>query len=642
MRISAAFLGLATAAGLFAGDDAPAWLRDLSSVSLPSYEAKVTTVVLLDEERTTVGDSGKLTTTTRTALKILARQGVDPVFLEQYDTQSGKIRDFKAWMIAPSGKVKKYGKEDIIDLACVENDVYNQCRERLVSGKRDVEVGAVFGYESVVEHQSFGNQLSFHFQDSMPVRMARFEVTLPPGWEVKTASFNGAPKETSSAGGTYSWQMENLPAIERETASPSFRTLAPWVGVNLLGPNARAVSSWPEAAKLMTALNDGQWEPNEAMAAKAKALTEGATTEMDKIRAIGKFVQQVNYVSVQVNIAKGGGYKPHPATQVFQKLYGDCKDKANLMRAMLKSVGITSYPVGVYSGDRTHVSAEWASLGSFNHAISAIRVSPETVAPAVLDDPKLGRLLFFDPTAPYVPAGFLPEYEQASLALVAAGDAGDLVKLPAGAAIATAHERTVQAELKADGSIDGSFQEKYSGEAFAEAIGEYRSVSKTDYVKRIERWVGVSIRGGATSDVEAKDDGAEFTLKGKFGSKSFAQSPQPRMMIFHAGLLRHGEVRLTQKTRKYPVVLNADALAETVKIALPEGYKVDELPDKVHLDSPFGKFQASWTVTGSTLLFERKLEMPAQSVPVAQYAELRKFLDVVMGSGEAPVVLMKQ
>ena len=39
-------------------------------------------------------------------------------------------------MIAPSGKVKKYGKEEILDVACAENDVYNECRRRMVSGKR--------------------------------------------------------------------------------------------------------------------------------------------------------------------------------------------------------------------------------------------------------------------------------------------------------------------------------------------------------------------------------------------------------------------------------------------------------------------------------------------------------------------------
>ena len=41
------------------------------------------------------------------------------------------------------------------------------------------------------------------------------------------------------------------------------------------------------------------------------------------------------------------------ATEVFAKSYGDCKDKANLMRAMLKIVGITAFPVSIYSGDPT-------------------------------------------------------------------------------------------------------------------------------------------------------------------------------------------------------------------------------------------------------------------------------------------------
>ena len=33
--------------------------------------------------------------------------------------------------------------------------------------------------------------------------------------------------------------------------------------------------------------------------------------------------------------------------------------------------------------------------------------------------------------------------------------------------------------------------------------------------------------------------------------------------------------------------------------------------------------------------------MPAQTVAPAQYAELKKFLDSVAGSGESPVVLVK-
>lgn len=287
------------------------------------------------------------------------------------------------------------------------------------------------------------------------------------------------------------------------------------------------------------------------------------------------------------------------------------------------------------------MSAEWPTLGAFNHAISAIRVGPETNVPAVLDHPKMGRLLFFDPTDPYVPAGFLPDHEQASLAPVGAGDLGDLVRVPSGATMAAARQRNVDAVLKADGSIEGAFVEKRTGEALGSAISEYRGSSKTDFVKMIERWVGRSVPGSTTSGVEVLDSDGQFVLKGKFVSERYAQRPQPRMLIFRSAPLRHGDVMLTSKTRKYPIVLDADAIEETVHITLPADFKVDELPEPLHLSSPFGKYDTTWAAESGAFVFQRRLEMQAQSVPVDQYEELKRFLDAVMGSAEAPVVLVK-
>jgi len=635
-------LTLLCAASAFAADDTPGWLKELSGITLPAYPAKVNSVVLLNEEHTTAAEAGKLTTVTRTAVKVLTRQGADVLFFDSYDSRSGKVRDFRAWMISPSGKVKKYGKDEIVDVACAENDVYNECRRRAVSGKRDAEPGAIFGYESTIEYESFIDQVSFHFQDSSPVRLARLQITVPASWEVKSASFNGAPTEIAPSGGTYTWQMENLAAIEPEHASPSFLTLVPWVGVNLLPPSGkRTTLAWPEAARLLTELNDTAAEPNDAIAAKARSLVEGAATELDKIRAIGKFTQQVNYVSIQVNIAKGGGYRPHPAAQVFQKLYGDCKDKANLTRAMLKSVGITAYPVAIYSGDRTHVQREWPSLGAFNHAITAIRVGADTKTPAVLDHPKLGRLLFFDPTDPYVVPGYLPDHEQASLALVGAGADGDLVRVPSGAAVAAERDRQVEVVLGADGAIAGKFTEKLTGEALADAVSAYRGHPKADYVRYIERWIGASIPSSTSSGIDVQDANGEFVLKGEFKSSAFAQRPQQRMLIFRAGILRHGDLRLNEKTRRYPVVIDTDALSETVRIELPKEFKVDEIPSAIKLDSEFGKVEASWKSEGGSLVYHRSLEMRAQTVPAARYGDLRKFLEAVAAAEDSPVVLIR-
>jgi hypothetical protein len=113
------------------------------------------------------------------------------------------------------------------------------------------------------------------------------------------------------------------------------------------------------------------------------------------------------------------------------------------------------------------------------------------------------------------------------------------------------------------------------------------------------------------------------------------------MMIFKAALLSHANLRHTEKTRKYPLVVDTDALHETVRIQLPTGFKVDELPDAVHIDSSFGKYEATWASESGAILFKRTFEIPAQTVAVSQYSEFKHFLDRVAVSGDSPVVLVK-
>ena len=109
-------------------------------------------------------------------------------------------------------------------------------------------------------------------------------------------------------------------------------------------------------------------------------------------------MQNLQYISIDIGVGRGNGYRPHAASQVLAKAYGDCKDKANLMRAMLKSINITAYPVAIYLGDADHVREEWASPYQFNHCIIAIKVGDEVIAPTIITDAKLGRLLIFDAT----------------------------------------------------------------------------------------------------------------------------------------------------------------------------------------------------------------------------------------------------
>ena len=117
-------------------------------------------------------------------------------------------------------------------------------------------------------------------------------------------------------------------------------------------------------------LDTPQVQVDDALARKAYELTALAKTEFDKIRAIATYVQNIQYISIQTDLGRGGGYRPRSSIEVFAKSYGDCKDKANLMRAMLKVVGIESVLVSIYSGDPNYVRADWPTPQQFNHASS--------------------------------------------------------------------------------------------------------------------------------------------------------------------------------------------------------------------------------------------------------------------------------
>jgi len=391
-----------------------------------------------------------------------------------------------------------------------------------------------------------------------------------------------------------------------------------------------------------TELSDPQAAADETVAAKARELTAGTKTELERIQAIARYVQSLQYISIQIGV---GRFRPHSAAEVLAKRYGDCKDKANLMRALLKAVGIEAYPVLIYSGDPTYVREEWASPSQFNHCIVAVRVSDATQTATVINHPKLGRLLIFDATDPNTPVGDLPTHEQNSFALVAAGDSGTLLRMPATPPEANQLERQADVSLAADGSITASVRENAFGQSAAAYRGEFKHFSRPEYQQLIEGWVTSGATGAKVTKVEPTDDNAvgRFALDVEFNAANYGQLMQDRLLIFKPVIVsRRERVFLTEKARKHPVVLDSYSYTETVKVKLPAGFDVDELPDPVKLDAPFGTYAATYAVKDGQLQFTRTLVQHAATIPVEQYATVRSFFEHIRAAEQAPVVLARK
>ncbi len=634
------------------GDETPVWVQQAAALKVPVYEKDVPAVVLVHERATTVDSDGRTREVYNYAIRVLQREGREfAVGRAGYIPDSGKVKDFKAWLIRPGSEPKRYGKDDILDVAADMNDVYNEYRITSVVATRDAEVGSVFAYSYVREERTVFSQDDWGFQTSIPVISSRYTLTLPTGWRADAVTFNHPKIEPRVNGTTYSWELSNLPPVPLEPMSPSLSHLVPRLAVSYYPPEntqqlqIKTFSSWAEVATWMAELEDPQVQIDDALARKAHELTALAKTEYDKIRAIATYVQNIQYISIQTGLGRGGGYRPHSSTEVFAKSYGDCKDKANLMRAMLKVIGIDSIMVSIYSGDPNYVRADWPSPQQFNHCIIAVKVSEQTLASTVIEHPKLGRLLIFDPTDGETPLGDLPFYLQGSLALVDSKASTELVRMPVTPPEMNQLVRTATLQLQADGGIAGMIQENANGQTAAKFRSEFRQLSKPDYNGMIERWLTAGATSARLNKIEPSDNHGDgkFTLNVEFSANAYGQLMQDRLLVFKPAVVSRREgLTLTAPKRRHPVVLRANAYSETVKVQLPTGFSVDEVPDAVKLETEFGTYTTSYEVVGGELVFKRQLSQKATTIPAAQYESVRKFYESIRAAENAPVVLARK
>ncbi|MEP7342103.1 MAG: DUF3857 domain-containing protein [Acidobacteriota bacterium] len=633
------------------GDDPPAWLKQAAAMSVPAYGKDVHAVILHDESRKTVDNDGKIVTVNWEAIRIISREGRGlATARESYNTGSGKIKEMRAWLIRPNGEIKSYGKKEIIDVADAENNVYDDTREKVISAKDDADAGCVFGYEIITEEREVFSQFVWYFQAFNPVVLSRITLVLPQGWRAESVPFNRDKIEPVVSGSTYTWEMRNLPAVEEEPASPGIGKLVASLAINIFPGEGKATmlrsfATWKDVSRYTSELSDPQTAFNEPMAAKARELAVNAKTEYERIQAIGRYAQNVNYISIQVGVGRGGGYRPHAAIDVFNKNYGDCKDKANLMRSMLKSLGIESYPVVIYSGDPNFVRPEWPSPHQFNHCIIAVKVSDETNAATIIKHSTLGRLLIFDPTDDDTPVGDLPHHEQGSYALIVAGNAGELMKMPVTSPEANRLERKIEGELAADGSLTATVHERSFGQAAVTERRGFKGLARPQFNKLIERWITTTAPSASVSKIDPADNArdGQFALDVEFKSPSYAQSMRGKLLVFKPAIVsRRSSLFLTSPTRKHPVVLSAKAYSETVTIKLPAGFDVDEMPDAAELNQPFGNYTASYEVKDGSLIFKRSLVIKAATIPVEQYAAVRTFFERIRATEQSPVVLAKK
>jgi hypothetical protein len=652
-RITSAALLLAfmaLPAAIPAAAEVPGWLISASHDTYPTPDPEAKAIVLYDEQQTTVQPNGDVETLYRRAYLILRPDGRAYGRISIPFDNETHITWMKAWCLPKDGKPYELKEKDAMEVGA-SDEFYSDDRAKAMEIPAAVP-GNVIGYEYRQKKRPFFLQDEWVIQEHIPVRRSRFTLNLPSGWEFSAKWIHySEQKPTSQSATQIVWEVENVAEIKSEPLMPAWRAVVARMGVTYFpsGGTTKGFgpTNWEQIGVWYTNLSAGSLQASPEIQQKVKELTSGATTWDGKVRVLSQYVQsQIRYVDIEIGI---GGFQPHVAGDVYRHQYGDCKDKATLLSTMLHEAGVDSYLTlaQVYRGV---IVPEFASAINFNHAILAIRV-PEGQDTkdyhSVVEDQKLGKLLFFDPTATYTPFGYLPTYEQENYVLVAAPQGGELVSLPMSSPDLNRLVRQAKLELHPDGTLTGTVEEmRYGGQATDERE-MLLGAPGADRTKILESFLASFLRGFRLIDATTPNldkVGEPLDTKYQFSADRYAKVAGD-MLVLRPRVLgeKATDVAEEEKPRKFPVEIEDAATIQTddFEITLPPGFSVDDVPPPTKVVSDFATYTSQVQVTGNKVRYTRTYQVNQILVPQEKLAELRKFYRQIAADERSSLLLRK-
>ena len=642
--------GVAIVPRAAAGGDAPQWMHALVGATVPSYDEKTNAVLLYSETNVTVLSADKIRTHTREAYKILRLEGRERGTVVVYFNPQRKITSLHGWCIPAQGKDYEVKEKDAVDTIASQGfELYSDAKLRVLRIPAP-DPGNIIGYEYEVEEQPFWLQDTWYFQETDPVSESHYSLQLPPGWEYK-ASWLSYPEVKPTEGGSNlsQWVVSNVKGIRHEPDMPPWRGVAGQMIVSFFPPGGtsqkNAFVSWQGMGNWYRNLISGQMNASEPIKQEVSGLVAGKSGQLQKMQAIAGFLQHdVRYVEIRLGI---GGWQPHAAPDVFSHRYGDCKDKATLMRTMLREIGVTSYHV-VINVERGSVTQNSPAHNAFNHVILAIKL-PDAVQDAsliaVIQHPVLGRILFFDPTDELTPFGQIRGPLQANYGLLVTPDGGELVELPQQPSAMNSIQRVGKLTLDANGMLKGDVAEVRLGDRAWSERWRLRALTKsTDRIKPIESLLAGSLSSFQivhASVVNLEQTDQPFGFNYSFEAGNYAKNAGNLLLVRPRVLgSKSWGVLETKEPRKFPIEFEGPLRdTDSFDIALPPGYKVDELPPPTDADFSFGSYHSRTEASGQMLHYTRSMEIKELSVPVSKMDELKKFYRMIAADERNTAVL---
>ncbi len=583
-----------------------------------------------------VKGSSKSTTHYKRVYTVLNEKGFkDANFEERYDKFSS-LSGIKGRILNAEGKeIRKIKSSEFKDFSAMSGAALYE-DNRVVYFELNSPVYPVT-VEYEWEKSDFGI-LSYGVWDPVPEYDSSVETAvlsielltaLPLRYNVQNSTLDPV-KEEKDGVKKYTWTLANFEAIENESFSPFPGNVFPLVRLDPdefdYDHTKGNISNWNELGKRMYELFSARQSLPPEMIDRMSQIKRTVTDPIKRINAVQQILKEkVRYVSIQKGI---GGWVPIPAETVDKCGYGDCKALTNYACALLKQVGVESYPVEIYAEAPYSLLPDYCSMTQTNHIILCI--------------PNAGDTLFVECTNPLVPVGYMGNFTDNRLALMYTPEGGKLIRTPLLLPKDNCCVRKSDVKMNANGELDITAETCYRG---------YRSEA-LQYVVR---------KGMKDQNDHFLEDCAlqspeivslQYTYKPdripevdeKVSLKTSTAVNVSGQRIFMTPLLFQDKMpKLIKKEKRVtPVVVRHGMLdQDQYTISLPEGYKPESMPEVRHIDSLFGTYDLKVSYASGKISLSRSFLFNHGEYSQAQYDQLIDFFAQINDADQAQVVLVK-
>ena len=591
-------------------------------------------IYLLVDEKIEINSDNTSLSTIHVIEKILKERGKNLAEIEiGYDSTYERVELEFARTITGDGKVIYAGKESIRNIGLYRNfPLYSNSKAFIVS-MPSVEVGSVIEYKIRIYSSKLINEddcsLIYRLRERYPIFKAKFSFVTPKNRETYfkfsnqeyAEGINLKPDLVEKEGKkVYTWNFNQIKPIIPEYNMPSTSYVNHAISISTF-------SSWDEVYKWWKFLYQDKLKLDDEIKDFTKNLIRGASTDYDKAKKLYEFVaKNIRYVAIEYG---DSGYEPHYANEVFVNRYGDCKDQAILLVAMLKFTGLKGYPVLIPTRSAYPLDKDFPSV-IFNHAICAVEIE--------------GRLIFMDPTAETTAFEYVPLADQDRLVLVFLDDTWAITKIKAiednelvykmDIVINEDESATITRRVSTQGFYSSSYRWylKYTHPAIIKEEIQRKMMEISSLSKLIDYQV---------SDVDDFD--TTPTLSYKFVSEKFLNPAGDLRIVPILDQVHLDHALISKEERRYPIDFKGIySIRANINITLPKNLEVKYLPRSTTLENSWFILEVSYQENSGSVIFNQVFRVKERFVEREDYEDFKEYLKEALFSLREEVILEKK